>query len=407
MPEGPLQLEPIVFPLLGNSLVIGAFALLHIAMASLAVAFMMLAPIAELMGHWRPWLVDAAHGMTRFTIVTYTASMVLAVVMVELFIGLFPLTNMHMFNAFRTPLFVAMGAFLLQLFTLYPYYHYWDAIRAKNPRVHAALGIAAALLMLVWIAVLDGMGSYMLTPASGEEAWKLSNPTWASLVLHRFLGNLVLAGYVIAGYAAWRLTYDDNTDTAYYARVLKAGFLLGLLMLILQPLSGWMYARNIVAAAPEAYQSLTQGPYRGLLYAQFTLIGLLFLGSHLWLRAAGGDYGISRWSPLVMGMIALAMVLSVGHPDLRRMWTIGLAGVSGWVLFRGRGLLFRTDAADMPGLRIPVVRYLSIALALMALLTYWTMGAIRETARRPDTVRGMISLKDESRTPASFRDEAK
>jgi cytochrome bd ubiquinol oxidase subunit I len=404
MPQGPLHLDPIVFPLLGNSMVIGVVALLHIALASLAVGFMMLTPIAEIMGNSRPWLVEAAHGMTRFTIVTYTVSLVLAVIMVELFIGLFPLTNAHVFNHFRAPLYIASAAFLLQLFALYLYYHYWDAIRAKSPRLHITLGVAAALFMLVWVAVLDGMGSYMLTPARSDSAWgRLSNPTWASLVLHRFLANLVLAGYVIAGYAAWRLRGDVEPHGGYYVRLLKAGLLIGLITLTMQPLSGWIYANTINEAAPEAYRQLTQGSYQGLLYVQFILIGVLFLGSHLWIQAADPENSFTRWSPLLIGIMALAMVLSVGHPGLRRVWTLGLAGVSGWVLYRGRSLFFHTRAEDMDRLRMPVVRHLSVALAVVALLTYWTMGTIRETARRPDTIRGMISLQDESTTPAAFR----
>lgn len=405
MSEGPFQLDPIVFPLLGNSIAVGVVALLHIALASLAVGFMMLTPIAEIMGHSRPWLVDAAHAMTRFTIVTYTVSLVLAVVMIELFIGLFPLTNTHVFNYFRAPLYIATAAFLLQLFALYPYYHYWDAIRAKSPRLHITLGIAAALFMLIWVAVLDGMGSYMLTPARSDGAWgRLSNPTWGSLVLHRFLGNLVLAGYVIAGYGAWRLRRGED-HSGYYLRLLKAGFLIGLITLLLQPLSGWLYANNIHAAAPEAYQQLTRGTYQPLVYAQFILVGVLFLGSHLWIQAADPEKGFRRWSPYLVGMMALAMVLSVGHPDLRRVWTIGLVGVSGWVLYRRRRLFSRTEQMDR--LRTPAVRRLSVALALVALCTYLTMGTIRETARRPDTIRGTISLQDEAKSPAAYRSGAK
>jgi hypothetical protein len=44
-----------------------------------------------------------------------------------------------------------------------------------------------------------------------------------------------------------------------------------------------------------------------------------------------------------------------------------------------------------------------IGLGAVALLTYLTMGTIRETARRPDTVRNLISLQDEVRNPAALR----
>ncbi len=395
-------LPGIEFPLIGNSLVIGLFALLHILLAGLGVGFMMLAPLAESAGGTRPWLLDAARSMTRFTVVTYTASLVLAVIMVDLFIGLFPLTNTHLFNRFRYPIFVAMIAFLLQLFALYPYYHYWDALRARIPGVHRALGFLAAALMFVWVAVLDGIGSYMLTPVESGGAWsRLANPTWGPLVAHRFLGNLVMAGYVVVGYASWRLAAARGQDADYYSRLLKAGLLIGFTMLMLQPLSGLLYARTISGAAPEAYRQLTQGSYQPWVYAQFLLIGSLFLGSHLWLYNALSIERPMRWIVMAAGILALAMVLSVGHPDLRRVWTFALAALSAVALYRARGRF--TEAPSPEQYRRPRIRYLSAALAVIATLTYLTMGTIRETARRPDTVRTMISLQDEARQPAMDR----
>lgn len=402
MPQWPPALDPIQFPLLGNSLIIGLVALLHIALAGLGVGFMMLAPIAEYAGWRRPWLLDAAHSMTRFTVVTYTASLVLAVTMADLFIGLFPLTNSHLFNRFREPLYVAMAAFLLQLLALYPYYHYWDVLRARRPRIHLALGVFAAASILVWVAVLDGMGSYMLTPVRTEHAWgRLSNPSWAPLVAHRFFANLVLAGYVIAGYGAWRLASARNEDGDYYLRLLKAGLLLGFLMLTIQPLSGFIYATAIIADAPEAYGRLTQGPYRPLLYVQFVLIGALFFGSHLWLNAASTGRS-ARWSTWGAGVLALAMVVSVGRPDLRRVWGAALVTLSLFALYRSRRL-FTEEATPSGRFRAPVIRFLSVGMAIMALLVYLTMGTIRETARRPDTVRNVISLQDEAGQPAIDR----
>jgi cytochrome bd-type quinol oxidase subunit 1 len=392
----------IEFPLIGNSLAVGLFALLHILFAGLGVGFMMLAPLAESMGETRPWLLEAARSMTRFTIVTYTASLVLAVVMVDLFIGLFPLTNQHLFNRFRYPIFVAMIAFLLQLFALYPYYHYWDALRARSPGLHRALGFLAASLILVWVAVLDGIGSYMLTPAQADGAWsRFANPTWGPLVLHRFLGNLVMAGYVMAGYAAWRLAAARGEDADYYARLLKMGLLIGFIMLMIQPLSGLSYAQAISASAPEAYRQLTQGRYQPMVYAQFVLIGSLFLGSHLWLHGASSTSKAGRWIVMAAGVLALAMVLSVGHPDLRRVWTFALVALSAVALYRARGLFM--DVAPPEQYQRPFIRYLSAALAVIAAMTYLTMGTIRETARRPDTVRNVISLQDEATQPAAFR----
>jgi hypothetical protein len=327
---------------------------------------------------------------------------VLAVIMVELFIGLFPVTNSYLFNRFRYPIYIAMIAFLLQLLALYPYYHYWEILRARSRRIHLTLGLLAAVLMLVWVAVLDGIGSYMLTPATADDAWsRLVNPTWIPLVTHRFFGNLVLAGYVMAGYAAWRLARARPEDVQYYVRLLKLGLLIGFIMLMIQPLSGLLYARSISTSAPEAYRQLTQGPYQPWIYTQFILIGTLFLGSHLWLHRVSSTERPARWSVVAAGSFVLGMVLSVGYPDLRRVWTFALVGLSAVALYRSRSLL--NDGAPSEPYRRPFIRFLSTALAVVAVMTYLTMGTIRETARRPDTVRNIISLHDEARQPAAFR----
>lgn len=398
---------PVQFPLLGNSLIVGMVSLFHISFASLAVGYMILAPIVEALGRSRPLYVDAAHTMTRFTLVTFTVSLVLAVIMVELFIGLFPLTNSLLFNRFRYPIYAAVAAFLLQLFLLYPYYHYWEAIRSRSIRLHITLGALAAVLVLIWVGVLDGIGSYMLTPVKGEGKWAdLLNPTWLPLVIHRFGGNLVLAGYVLAGYAGWRLgNVVQQTNEIYYLHLLRAGLLIGLITLLFQPVTGLLYATAIEQTVPDAYRQLVQGPYQGLVFLQFSLIGLLFFGTHLWLQSArsGSIAAVRREVPLVWSAsLAILMVVFVGQPGIRRLFTFLLVASTIVLLYVRRDLFWEKDTRPF---RRPLIRGLSIALAVVALMTYLTMGTIRETARRPDTVRGLISLHDESRTPAAYRQE--
>jgi len=109
MPEFT-SLSQIQVPVLGNSLAIGIVSLLHIAFAGLAVGLMLLAPLMEAFGRSNSLYLETAHSMTRFTLVTYTTSTVLAVIMAELFIGLFPQTNTWLFNQFRAPILVAIAA---------------------------------------------------------------------------------------------------------------------------------------------------------------------------------------------------------------------------------------------------------------------------------------------------------
>ena len=144
-------LDAIQIPLLGNSAAVGLFSLLHIVPAALSVAFMLMAPLFEFRGRTNPFDVDLAQSLTRFTVVVFSVSTVLAVIMVELMIGLFPVTTMWMWNHFRGPIFFGVGSFILMLLALYPYYHFWEPLRKASVTFHTILGALAALFMLPWI----------------------------------------------------------------------------------------------------------------------------------------------------------------------------------------------------------------------------------------------------------------
>ncbi|HEY7129921.1 MAG TPA: cytochrome ubiquinol oxidase subunit I [Nitrospira sp.] len=396
-----LNLPAIQFPLVGNSLAVAIPSLLHIVLAGLSVGFLILAPIFEWYGQRTAHFTDLAYGLTKFTVLVFSISTVLAVIMVELLIGLFPVTTMWVWNQFREPIGVAIAAFLLQFACLYPYYHYWERIRARSSVLHMALGTAAALLMLIWVAVLDGMGSYMLTPVKGASPWdNLWNPTWLSLGLHRLVGELAMAGFVIAAYAAWRLGRPNAEHTReYYQYMFMIGWLSGLAALLLQPLTGVIYASSIQRAAPDAYEQIVRGEYRLLAYAQFALIGLLMVGSHLLSNGAIHPKRRSRWLDVAIPVTALFMVTSVGYTTLRRAFLYLLVVFLLWSvrsLFVREGRRWLLTASFKPSMR-PI----ALTLGVLSLLVYMTMGTIRETARRPYTVRHVISLHDRVERPTA------
>lgn len=395
-------LPAIQFPLFGNSLVVGLFSLLHIAVAGLSVGFMMLAPVLEWRGRMNPAALALARSITRFTLIVFSASTVLAVIMVELLIGLFPVTTMWVWNQFRGPLALGIAAFLLQLLALYPYYHFWDRFIEKRPTLHLALGAGAAFFMFIWVLVLDGMGSYMLTPTERSGTWtNLLNPTWLPLVLHRLIGDVVVAGYVIAAYGAWRAGRPaEEPHRPYYGYLSWIGSMVGLTALLLQPFSGLLYASVIRSSVPEAYDQLVRGQYQWLVFLQFLLIGLLFVGSHLVLRAAWSPGSRMTRIDALFVFSAIALVASVGHTAVRRAWLYLLVVLILWSLFR----LWR-GGTSIDVVQHTQMRPVMVGLGVVALLTYLTMGTIRETARHPDTVWKVISLHDKARQPMTLRDE--
>jgi len=396
-----LSVPAIQFPLIGNSLAVAIPSLLHIVLAGLSVGFLVLAPIFEWRGRRAAHFTELAYGLTKFTVLVFSVSTVLAVIMVELLIGLFPVTTMWIWNQFRGPIALAIAAFLLQFAFLYPYYHYWERIRRRSLGLHVTLGAAAALLMLIWVGVLDGMGSYMLTPVRGETTWNnLWNPTWLSLGLHRLIGELAMAGYVIAAYGAWQVGRPNGQNKHdYYRFVIAIGWLGGFAALVLQPFTGLVYASWIQRAAPDAYEQIIRGEYQFLALVQFSLLGLLMTGSHLLLNTTIPPERRSRWLDMAIPATALLMIVSVGHTWLRRAFLYLLVVLLLWSvrsLFvrEGRRRLFAASFG-------PSMRPIALTLGVLALLIYLTMGTIRETARRPYTVRHVISLHDQVERPTA------
>jgi hypothetical protein len=116
MSEDLLQVPPIRFPVLGNSGVVGLFSMLHIGMAGISVGFILLAPLLEYLGIKDPFYTRLAKTLVQFIAVIFSVSATFAVIMVELFIGLFPVTTVYLFNRFETAIYAAIVLFLLHIF---------------------------------------------------------------------------------------------------------------------------------------------------------------------------------------------------------------------------------------------------------------------------------------------------
>jgi hypothetical protein len=107
----------------------------------------------------------------------------------------------------------------------------------------------------------------------------------------------------------------------------------------------------------------------------------------------------ARWRGSLVVFSAVLMVVFVGAPNVRRVFTFLAAALILWPLLAWRRTLL---AADAPAVNRTGVRVTAMMLALVSLVTYLTMGIIRETARRPDTVRGTISLEEEAMKSSKF-----
>lgn len=417
MPDDSLRLPPIQFPLVGNSAVVGLFSLLHIALAALSVGFIVLAPLLEYLGVRDPFYTRLAKTLVQFVAIIFSISVTFAVTMVELFIGLFPVTTVHLFNRFQPATYAAIGLFLLHIFFFYTYWYRWEKMRGKSIRRHIAWGATAALLVLIWGGILDGLGSYMLTPPPTETASISEGPgtvastlppprllplnvTWIPLTLHRMVGNMIVSFYAIGLYGGFRLLRKPaaEAERRYYRRTMETGVRIGTLFLLIQPIAGIVYASQIRSANPQAIGRLLHGPDRGLLVAQLLLVGLLFVLCNLFFSAAAPDQRRSRIFNALIFLTAVAMVFTLQQVLIRRILTLALIFETVVHLI----LILPEKKSSDEG---SAASWLAVSLGCCALLTFLTMGVIRERIRRPYTVYGQIHLQDEGKQTEFVKNE--
>jgi cytochrome bd ubiquinol oxidase subunit I len=113
------------------------------------------------------------------------------------------------------------------------------------------------------MTMIDAVASYMLTPSGApitDVARTYLNPTFVPLNMHRFVGNFSYAGFLIAGWAAYRyLRTEREDDREYFDWMGHWGLIWGFGFLIMQPIIGYGYLKSIRESAPDAFNTIMLG----------------------------------------------------------------------------------------------------------------------------------------------------
>ncbi|MBI2916638.1 MAG: cytochrome ubiquinol oxidase subunit I [Chloroflexi bacterium] len=180
---------------------------------------------------------------------------------------------------------------------MYLYWYSWDAL-AKHKGVHIGIGVALNAVGTVVMFLMNGVGSFMLTPPPSPESaslWQMvNNATWTGLNLHRFVANIAFGGFMVALFAAFMfLTSREERDRAFYDWMGYIGNFIGVGALILLPVAGYIYTKEIFAYNATISTLLMADKLAWFFVIQGVLVGLLFLGAmyYMWLsiqRVQGG-----------------------------------------------------------------------------------------------------------------------
>ncbi|MFI5206938.1 MAG: cytochrome ubiquinol oxidase subunit I [Gemmatimonadales bacterium] len=324
------------FPVIGSRNAIWIAAQVHLMFAAFVLGVPMFAVITEAVGifskdaRYKERYDQLSHEFTRLLLVAYSATAIWGAMLTFLLVTLYPRFWNHMAEIFHLSMWVYVGLFFFESFTLYLYYYGWE--RWKHGRakvVHLGLGILLNVFGTTVMLIANGWLTYMMSPPKSEtpatlpsdvKLWEaLFNATWMPINIHRLIANVVFGGSIVAAYAAYRfLAATSDEERARYDWMGYVGNLIAISTLIVLPFAGYWLGREIYQYNQQMGITMMGGFMSWLWILQAFLIGVLFLAGnyYLWL-GMGRIPGAERYRPytkwLLLVLIAGVLVWSTPH----------------------------------------------------------------------------------------------
>lgn len=362
---------------------VGGLFLLHVIFGTFSMGAVVLAPTYELIGRRRgghPGYERLAHSLAATNLKIFSFGATLAAFAVTVLAPLWSSLFIPLFTIFWP---VVLAAFLSWFTTIafeLLYVFRWRRMSAASKGAHIVLGYLGAASEHFFLFLIVGVDSFMLTPVRAQSWAAIFNPTFATELLHRFVGNLswvsLFAGGVLLLYAAAR---REPEDRAYYAWAARVSIGVGFLLLIPQALVGWFFAEQIKAASPGAFDYSFTGTFAWLWLLQQLLFGIVLLGANLYFR---------RSRALIAIVACLSLLTLLPEQVYGRYFWVRYVFLGAAILL---SLLHWLVSARRPALTLPGGggRFLVMTAGACSLFLVLLMGTIRETARGPYTVYGL------------------
>ena len=374
------------FPGIGPRGAVWIAAEVHLMFAAFVLGVPMFAVICELIG-----IVggDARYDklskeFTRLLVFAYSATALWGATLLFFLTTLYPKFWNHMARLFSLSMWIYVGLFFIESFTLYLYYYGWDRWRAGRAKWgHWALGV----LLNVWgtsvMLIANGWLTYMMSPPKNvtpetlpEQVglWNaIANATWMPINIHRLIANAVFGGSIVAAYAAYRfLAAKTDEERAHYDWMGYVGNFIAISTFIVLPFAGYWLGREIYQYNQQMGITMMGGFMSWLWIVQAVLIGVLFLCAnyYLWLGMARIP-GAERFVPYTKYMLTLLVLC--------------------WIVWATPHTMIasREELAAMGGAHHPLLNVLGVmsakntAVNLMILTTFLSFLIYRRANKQP------------------------
>ena len=420
MPIGNLDV-----PVIGKNVVIAVLVQTHILFAAFIIGAVLIAATSEYLGMVtkQTFYERFARNLARFVVLLFASGAALAITFVLALVTLFPVFFSILQNIFFWVFLVEAFMFLGQIIIVYAWYNVWDKL-AYRKSLHVVFGFVAGFFGLMAMTMIDAVASFMLTPAEVESqadlvARSFLNQTMVPLNMHRFIGNFSYAGFLIAGWGAWRyLRTTREEEREYYDWMGHFGLIWGFGFLIMQPVIGYGYLKGIRESAPEGFNVIMLGDKSWVFNLLVIWIAIMTIAStayfvHKLRFTVKPMETLRKLAVGALGFTALFTVLNIIPNDLDLIPQIGLVFLQGEGTEVPLGSMYPWKYIGLIGLMIVgffVIalylratatgfhwgrasrwsQYALMACAVTVVLTMVTMGYTRETARRVDNEPGFL-----------------
>jgi cytochrome d ubiquinol oxidase subunit I len=311
------------FPGIGPRGAVWIAAEVHLMFAAFVLGVPMFAVICELIGILgRDAKYDKlSKEFTRLLVFAYSATALWGATLLFFLTTLYPKFWAHMARLFALSMWIYVGLFFVESFTLYLYYYGWDRWSTGRAKWgHWTLGV----LLNVWgtsvMLIANGWLTYMMSPPKNvtpetlpEQVglWNaIANATWMPINIHRLIANAVFGGSIVAAYAAYRfLAARTPEERAHYDWMGYVGNFIAISTFIVLPFAGYWLGREIYQYNQQMGITMMGGFMSWLWIVQAVLIGVLFLCAnyYLWLGMARIP-GAERFVPYTKYMLTLLLV---------------------------------------------------------------------------------------------------
>lgn len=419
-------MEPTLVPELIRRLSMALLMLIHIQFAAFLIGIFGLGVTMEFLGVLSPrnrHFDRAGRSLARTSVLLYGTGAVLAISFILVIALLWPTFWYTIVRITLWPMVLEGITFVLTILYLFPWYYTWDAL-ARLKAVHVSMGLALVVVAQLQQSMIDIMAGYMLTPVPPEDILRVFlNPTAIPLDMHRIIGDISFAGFVLAGYAGFRtLQAREEEQRRYYDWFGNVALLAGLGFMFLQPAVGLAYLEEIRANAPGAFTVMMRGRLSWVFLVQSAFLSALFFLSVLYMLLRMRDANrprirLMRALLIVVGLSSLLLVqpyvLGPSQDHMWINWVNPIGAMQPWKYLALGGLslgsigaIFAYLTVQRHGMRWGQLgrdarraQYALLAVAALGSAMMLIMGYIRESGRDPYLIYYDMRIDEETRFP--------